>query len=97
MSCDEGFTIGVSQMLTLSGTSQPLANPTSSGVRQLRLLADKGAYVKICPAASPVAATNADFPLAPNIPEIINVGAGSVKVTALQLGTGGSLWVTEVS
>ena len=89
---------GASQTLTTSGSSQTMPNATSAGVTVVRVLAvTASCYVKFSPAAAPVAATNADLLVAPNVPEYFNVGAGSVKFSVLQGSGAGTVTITEMS
>ena len=75
-----------------------MPNATGAGVSVVRVLAvTASCYVRFSPAAAPVAATANDILLAPNVPEYFNVGAGSVKMTALQGSGAGTVTMTEMS
>jgi len=91
----ESFSIGATQKIAATTTSAATANATPNGVNQIRLVSTVLAFVRVSKAGD--AALVTDFPLAPNIPVILNVPSGGVKVSAI-LPTGtGDVYVTEVS
>jgi len=90
---------GASMTLAVGATSATGATPTSAGTTYIRVVSPTGGHIRISPAASPVAATNADLYICPNVPEYFQIGAGSVKISTIQglASAVGSMIVTEMS
>jgi hypothetical protein len=84
---------GVSQDVAIGSTSAASANPISSNVFHVRLVATSACYVAIGDA--PTAAKPGGMRLAPNFPEIFRVVPGQ-SVAVIQDAAAGTLTVTEM-
>ncbi len=84
---------GTMQKVAYTGTAGTISNVITSGVSIVRIVCTTDAYVKI--GASPTATTS-DMFVPANTPEYFAVpDDGTVKVSAVQLSSGGTLHVTE--
>ncbi len=86
---------GVTQTVTISGTSAATANALSKDTVVVRLVATTPCFINIG-TGTPTANTT-HMPIAANIPEYIRVnGYETVKVAGVQISAGGTLYVTEM-
>lgn len=83
---------GTVQSVAYTGTAGTIANGVANGVQKARLLSTTDCYVKISNAGT--AATTSDTYLAALSPEYVTVASGE-KVSAIQVTTGGTIYVTE--
>jgi hypothetical protein len=81
------------QTITTSGSSAALSTAVVEGVDAVYLTATENCYVAW--GASPTATTS-DMYLAKDWPYCMKIAVGE-KLAALQVSTGGTLYVTEVS
>lgn len=88
------FTPGTCQNVAYTGTAGTIANATGSTTEAVRVFVTTDAFIKI--SAAGTAATTADMFLPAYTVEYFCVPNGGVKVSAIQLAAGGTLYVTEV-
>lgn len=81
------------QKVTTSGTSAATSNAIGNGIYVVRLVCTEECYIAI--GASPTATAN-DFLLPADTVEYFGIRGGQ-KVAALQVSTGGTLFVTEMT
>ena len=80
------------QSVAYAGTAGTIANAVGAQTYKVRVLVTTAAYIKID--NSPTA-TTADAYLPAGIPEYFTITPGQ-KVSAVQVASGGNLYVTEV-
>ena len=86
---------GISQNATYTGTHGVITNPISIGTRIVRVVCTTAAYVKFGTAPT---ATSADYYVAAGeINWLIVPVPGTSKLSAVQVASGGTLIVNEVS
>jgi hypothetical protein len=83
---------GTTQSAAYTGTAASITNAIGSEVYKVRLIVTTAAFVRV-DSGSPVAATT-DVYMAAGIPEYVTVTPG-MKVSAVQVASGGTLYVTE--
>lgn len=82
---------GQSQKVTYTGTHGPIANALPQGTRAVQLVATTDCFIQI--AITPVAVADADCYLPALTPMYFYAKAGE-KVSAVQVSSGGTLYVT---
>jgi hypothetical protein len=85
--------LGTHQSVAFTGTAGTIANAVANGTQKVRVLVTTDAYIKI--GVSPTATTS-DVYVTGLAPEYFTITSGE-KVSAIQVSSGGSLHVTEVS
>lgn len=85
--------LGTHQSKAFTGTAGTIDNAIGSGTFKVRVVVTSAAYVKVD--NSPTA-TSADVYMAADSPEYFTCTPGQ-KVSAIQVSSGGTLHVTEVS
>lgn len=85
--------LGTHQSKAYTGTAGTIDNVISDGVQKIRVICTSAAYIKIDKTPT---ATSADVYMAADAAEYFTVSAGQ-KVSAIQVSSGGTLHVTEVS
>jgi hypothetical protein len=85
--------LGTHQSVAYTGTAGTITNAISDGVNRIRVIVTTAAYVKV--GNSPTA-TSSDVYMAADSAEYFTVRPG-MKVSAIQVSSGGALHVTEVS
>lgn len=83
---------GTTQSIPYTGTAGTISTAITAGVQKVRVYCTTDAFIKI--GMSPTATTS-DVPIAASSPEYFTC-AGGEKVSAIQLSSGGTLYVTEV-
>lgn len=83
---------GTVQSVAYTGTAGTIANGITNGIQRVRLLATTDCFVKV--SAAGTAATTSDTYLVGLAPEYITITSGE-KVSAIQVASGGTLYVTE--
>lgn len=83
---------GTTQTAAYTGTAGTVANAVSSGVYKIRIICTTAAFVK-ADTGTPTATTS-DAYVAAGAAEYLTVSPG-MKVSAVQVAAGGSLYVTE--
>lgn len=87
---------GTTQTVTVSGTSASTTNILNRNTVVIRVVATTNCFINI--GAGTPTATTANMPLIANVPEYFRVdGALGLRVAAIQISTGGSLYVTEMA
>jgi len=81
------------QKVAYTGTAGTISNSFAAGIQRIRVLVTTDAYVAI--GYSPTATTN-DMYMTGLVPEYFTVSQGQ-KVSAMQVASGGTLNVTEIS
>jgi hypothetical protein len=84
--------LGTVQSVSYTGTAGTISSGISGSVQRIRVLVTTDAFIKI--AGSPTATTS-DVYLPGLQPEYFTVNPGE-KVSAIQVASGGSLYVTEI-
>ncbi len=84
---------GTTQSATYTGTASTATTAVKVGVYKLRIIVTTAAFVRVGDGA---AATSADVYMAAGVPEYVSTRPGD-KVTAVQVASGGSVYVTECS
>jgi hypothetical protein len=84
--------LGTTQTVAYTGTAGTIATAIGTGVNKVRVIVTTAAYVKIAVAPT---ATTADAYLAAGAAEYFTCAPGE-KVSAVQVASGGSLFVTEM-
>lgn len=83
------------QMVAISGTSAATANALNKNTVVIRVLATTACFIEI--GTGTPTATTSSTPIPANVPEYFRVnGYETVKVAAIQLSSGGALYVTEM-
>lgn len=86
---------GVTQTVTVSGSSAATANALSKNTVVIRVVATTDCFINI--GTGTPTATTANMPIVAAVPEYFRVnGYETVKVAAIQRLAGGSLYVTEM-
>jgi hypothetical protein len=85
------FPAGVTQTVAYTATHGVITNPVNT--RLIEVYVTSAAYILV--GAAPVA-DSGDRPWPANTPLILQVEAGTDKVSAVQQSAGGSLYVTEL-
>lgn len=85
--------LGTHQSKAYTGTAGTIDNAITAGVQKIRVICTTAAYVKVD--KSPTA-TSADVYMAADAAEYFTVTEG-MKVSAIQVSSGGTLHVTEIS
>ena len=83
-------TPGDSQSVAYTGTAGTISNALNS--RGVRVVVTSAGFVKIAPSPT---ATTTDIYMPANVPEYFACNVGD-KVSAIQLSSGGTLYVTEM-
>lgn len=89
----QAFYPATHQSVAYTGTAGTISNGVSTGISVIRVVATTAAYIKI---AKTPTATSSDVYLPANLPEYFVVNEGE-KVSAIQVSTGGTLHVTEMT
>jgi hypothetical protein len=89
---DNVFTLGTNQSVAYTGTAGTITNAVGSQTRAVRVVTTTAAFIKI--GNSPTATTS-DVYMPAGLPEIFQISPG-MKVSAVQVAAGGSLYVTEL-
>lgn len=85
---------GATQVVAYTGTAGTITNATGAGIQVIRVVLTTAGHIAITTAGT--AATTSDIYMPAGIPEYFVVPA-SVKVSAIQVASGGNLHVTEMS
>ena len=93
---------GTGQTVTYTGTAGVVSNGLPEGCPAVVVWTTTAAYVKV--GVSPTA-TTADLPIPANVPVVLPVqvatgggaGAGLIKVSAVQIASGGSLFICALT
>jgi hypothetical protein len=85
--------LGTHQNVAYTGTAGTIANAITTGTQKVRVIVTSAAYIKID--NSPTATTS-DVYMAADSAEYFTITAGQ-KVSAVQVTSGGTLHVTEIS
>lgn len=84
------------QTVVVSGASAATTNALNKNTVVIRVVATTNCFLRI--GTGTPTATSADMPLLANTPEYFRVdGAQTIKVAALQMSSGGALYVTEMT
>lgn len=83
---------GTTQNVAYTGTAGTVATGVSASVYKIRVIVTTAAFVKV---GDGTAATNADAYMAAGAAEYLTCTPGQ-KVSAIQVASGGTLYVTEV-
>ena len=81
------------QSVAYTGTAGTIAAAITTGITKIRVVVTSAAYIKID--SSPTATTS-DVYMPADSPEYFTVRAG-MKVSAVQVSSGGTLHVTEIA
>jgi len=84
--------LGTHQSVAFTGTAGTITNAIGTGVHKVRVVITSAGYIKI--GVSPTATTS-DVYMPADTPEYFTISPGE-KVSAIQVGTGGTLHVTEI-
>lgn len=84
---------GATQVVAYTGTAGTITNATAAGIQVIRVVLTTAGHIAI--GTSPTATTS-DIYMPANVPEYFVVPA-TVKVSAIQVSSGGNLHVTEMS
>lgn len=84
---------GAVQSAAYTGTAGTITNGISAGTYKVRIIVTTAAFVKV--GDSPTA-TSGDTYVAAGIPEYVTCTPGQ-KVSAIQVASGGTIYVTETS
>jgi len=87
----DGIRALTSHSITTSGTAASTASALTSGTLKVRLVATAAAFVAVG-----VTATSDSIYLPPNVPIVLDAGQGEF-VSAIQVSSGGVVYVTEMS
>lgn len=85
--------LGTHQSVAFTGTAGTITTAITSGTQKVRVIVTTAAYVKI---GNTPTATSSDVYLAADAPEYFTITEGQ-KVSAIQVSSGGTLHVTEIS
>lgn len=85
--------LGTHQSVAYTGTAGTITNAVGPQTRQIRVVVTTAAYVKIDQTPT---ATSSDVYMAADSPEYFTCSAG-MKVSAIQVSSGGTLHVTELA
>lgn len=88
-----GVRLGTHQSVAYTGTAGTIANATGAQTRLLRIVTTTAAYIAF--GTSPTATTS-DYYMPADRPEYFTVPV-SQKVSAVQVSSGGTLHVTELT
>ena len=84
---------GTTQTATYTGTAGTVTNAVSVGCYKVRIIVTTAAFVR---AQDTTAASTVDVYMAAGIPEYVTVRPG-MKISAVQVASNGSVYVTECS
>lgn len=89
------FKLGTVQKVAYTGTAGTISNAISEGVKLVEIWCSTDAHIVF--GAAPTADTN-DTPITGKVARIFEVypADGTIKVSAVQQGSGGTLYVTEL-
>lgn len=85
--------LGSHQSVAYTGTAGTITTAFGTGTQKVRVVTTSAAYIKI--SSSPTA-TSSDVYMPADSPEYFTVNPGE-KVSAIQVSSGGTLHVTQVS
>ena len=85
--------LGTHQSKAYTGTAGTIDNAITTGTQKVRVICTSAAYIKV---DNDPTATTADVYIGADSPEYFTITAGQ-KVSAIQVSSGGTLHVTEIS
>ena len=87
------FRLGTVQKVAYTGTAGTISNAVGSQTRMVRVVATTACYIVV--GAAPTATTSHSYLPADTV-EYLAVNGGSDKVSAIQVASGGTIYVTEL-
>jgi hypothetical protein len=87
------YRLGAHQSASYTGTAGTISNAIGVGIDAVRVVCTTAAYVAI---GKDPTATTSDVYMAAGVPEVFIARSGE-KVSAIQVASGGSVHVTELS